>query len=388
VKALVVVGTRPEAIKLAPLILELERRQGVVVSTCLSGQHQELLDEVVSDFGLSVSHRLDPSVSVGPPHQMLANLVPPLSSLVEEEHPDWVVVQGDTTTALAGAMAASLLEVPVAHVEAGLRSGDRRHPFPEELNRTIISACTDLHLVPTATAEQNLLREGHSPASVVNTGNTVIDAMAEVVRSGVARIPDCLAQRRPNAPLVLVTVHRRESHGAPLVEIAEALRLAANMHPDVDFVLPVHPNPAVGPTLHRALAGCSNVMLCSPLRYRELAGVLAEATLVITDSGGLQEEAPAMDVPVLVLRETTERPEGVECGAAQLVGRTRERIVPAVSTLLGDAAVHAAMAAAPCPYGDGRASERIADLLLARCGEIQIDLRSDSHELLSPLRAS
>lgn len=353
---LVVYGTRPEAIKMAPVVAALRARPEVAVRVCATGQHREMLAQVQALFGLVADRDLDlmqPDQSL---NELTARALAGLDRVLVEERPSWVVVQGDTTTAMAATLAAFHRGIPVGHVEAGLRTGDLAQPFPEEANRRVVDLLATAAFAPTARAERALLAEGIPRGRVFLTGNTVVDALA-LIAAGFADEPG------EAAPEVLVTVHRRESFGAPLVGILEAIAELATAFPAVRFVYPVHPNPNVrGPATAR-LAGLTNVELHAPFDYRELVRRLRRTTLVLTDSGGLQEEAPTFGKPTLVLRETTERPEGVEAGVARLVGTDRATIVAAASELLADPAARRSMQRAGNPYGDGRAAERIAAIL-------------------------
>lgn len=354
-KILVVYGTRPEAIKMAPVIEGLRRYPDrLEVTACTTAQHREMLDQVEDLFGL----RPDVDLDLMRPEQTLndvaARAFSGLDGVLDRVAPDWLVVQGDTTTAMAGALAAFHRGIRVGHVEAGLRSGDLARPFPEEANRRIIDLVAEALFAPTALSRDTLLAEGVQKGRVFLTGNTVIDALQHVA----AGLPD-----EPATAEVLVTVHRRESFGAPLERILAALGDLARAFPSSRFVLPVHPNPQVRLPVERALGGLANFELLDPLPYRDLIRLLRRCKMVLTDSGGLQEEAPAFGKPVLVLRETTERPEGINSGSAVLVGNDREHIVTVASRLLGDPEAYQRMARATNPYGDGKAGERIAAII-------------------------
>lgn len=365
-RILISIGTRPELIKLAPVIHALRARQEAhEARVVFTAQHRELLDTAAKIFGVRPDHDLDVMVPDQGLSALTARLTSRLGALIEEERPDLIVGQGDTTSALCTALAAYYAGVPFAHVEAGLRSGDLSRPWPEEGNRRAIGALARWHFAPTAQARLNLLQEGVAVERVILTGNTVIDALEHVAEHPDTRLP---AGLDVDGPLVLITLHRREIHGAPLLGILRALRVLARLHPEVTFVFPVHPNPQVLAPARRALSDIANVRLLPPLPYTEFVGLMRCAQLVLTDSGGVQEEAPALGVPLLVLRDVTERAEGVEAGAAQLVGTDPEKIVSAAHILLSNRRAADAMRAAPNPYGDGRAAARIAEVLLTdRC---------------------
>ncbi len=352
---LVVYGTRPEVIKLAPVVEALsQRHERFSVSVCCTAQHRELVDDVQELFAI----RPDFDLNLMRPNQSLNELAGrgfvEIGSLLNRVDADWILVQGDTTTAMVTALAAFQKGRRLGHVEAGLRTGDLGAPFPEEANRRVIDLVAGLRFAPTSTAEKALLGEGHAPETIHRVGNTGIDALHWVAK----RLPE-----EPPASEVLVTVHRRESFGPRLVEIFEAIRDLASRFPGVQWILPVHPNPNVVKPARETLAGLENLQLRSPLRYDGLVRHLRRARIVLTDSGGIQEEAPTFGKPVLVLREKTERPEGVEAGVARLVGTRRERIVEEASRLLTDETAYRRMARRSNPYGDGRAAERIAAIL-------------------------
>jgi UDP-N-acetylglucosamine 2-epimerase (non-hydrolysing) len=366
-KILTVFGTRPEAIKLFPVIHALEGDDRFVSRVCVSGQHRGMLDQVLDISGVRPDHDLDlmrPDQSLD---ALTAALLTGIGRVLDTERPDWVVVQGDTATAMAGALAAYYRKIPVAHVEAGLRSGNIHHPWPEEVNRKIVGAFAALHCAPTETAAAALLREAVDPATVNVTGNTVIDALhwvlAKIGReptlaAGLAELEARFAGKR----IIGVTSHRRENFGDGMAAIADAVRRLA-ARPDVAVIFPVHLNPNVRAVMNERLAGLDNIALIEPLDYPHFARLLAISTLMLTDSGGVQEEAPALGKPVLVMRETTERPEGIAAGTAELVGTDADRIVARTSRLLDDPQAYAAMARAHNPFGDGHSSARIADLL-------------------------
>ena len=360
-RVMLVYGTRPEAIKLAPLVTAMrddERFNPIVVVT---GQHREMLDQVHDFFGIVPDDDLD----IHSPGQTLTQItnrsLQGVGRAIEAYRPDAVVVQGDTTSAFAAALAAFYHEIPVLHVEAGLRTGDISSPFPEEANRRLISQVTALHLCPTTSSRDNLLRESTDPQIVRVTGNTVIDALLVAVDRRVPPPDEDLAAALADTSrrVVLVTAHRRESWGEPMRAIGRAVARLAGQHPEVLFVLPVHRNPKVREDLLPQIEGHGNVIWCDPLEYGAFCALINRSDVVLTDSGGVQEEAPALSKPVLVMRDNTERPEAVAFGVAELVGTDEDRIVERVSTLLTDEAAYTAMAHAANPYGDGHACERI-----------------------------
>lgn len=366
-KVLTVIGTRPEAIKLAPVVAALERRAPEVSSVvCATAQHRELLDQVLDVFHLRCDYDLDVMTADQQLAATTARILERLDEVVAKEQPDWLLAQGDTTTVLAVSLVAHYRRTRMGHVEAGLRTGDKWQPFPEEMNRRLSDVLADLHFAPTPASRDNLLREGVAGASILVTGNTVVDAVQAIaarLRSDPVTAPPGREQRRT----ILVTVHRRENHGATLEGICDGLAtVAAAFRDTVRIVYPVHPNPHVRSVVHGRLQDVANIELVEPLRYTDCVRLLMESYLVLTDSGGLQEEAPSLGVPVLVVRNVTERPEGVEAGAAELVGTDPADIAAAVGSLLEDAARHRRMAAAANPYGDGRASERIVAALSGR----------------------
>jgi UDP-N-acetylglucosamine 2-epimerase (non-hydrolysing) len=360
-----VLGTRPEAIKMAPVIRALRSRPERFASlVCLTGQHREILHQIMRVFALTADFDLDLMRAGQLPSEVASRVLSAMPGVFREAQPDLVLVQGDTTTTAATAMAAFLHGIPVAHIEAGLRTDDIKQPFPEEMNRRVTSLVTALHFPPTPRARDALLREGVPADHIVMTGNTVIDALLQSHRPGYRFSVPALAALDASRRLILVTLHRRESFGAPMRSVCAALRRIAERHPELSFVLPMHPNPSVRDVVLPALGGIANFLLIEPLDYLDFIHVMARSFLIVTDSGGVQEEAPALDVPVLVTREVTERPEGVEVGAARLVGTDELRIVRTVEELLTDTAAYARMAAATNPYGDGRASERIVAAML------------------------
>ena len=369
-KILTVFGTRPEAIKLFPVIHALADDARFESRVCISAQHREMLDQVLDITGVIPDHDLDLMQPGQTLDALTARALLEIGKVLDDEQPDWVVVQGDTTTVLAGAIAAYYRKIPVCHVEAGLRSGDIYQPWPEEVNRRAVGTFATLHCAPTETAQAALLRESVDPKNVHVTGNTVIDALYWVTKhaqahpeiaSGLASLESRFAGKR----IIGVTSHRRENFGDGMRSIARAVaRIAAR--PDVAVIFPVHLNPNVRAVMNDELSGLDNVALIDPLDYPHFARLLDISHLMLTDSGGVQEEAPALGKPVLVMRETTERPEGVEAGTARLVGTDADKIVYETERLLDDDAAYSAMARAHNPFGDGRSAGRIIDLLVPR----------------------
>ena len=371
-RILVIFGTRPEAIKLFPVIAALKGDPRFDVRVCVSAQHRGMLDQVLDIAGIVPDHDLDLMRPGQTLDALTAALLTGLGAVMDEVRPTRVMVQGDTATAMAGALAAYYRKLPVDHVEAGLRSGNIHHPWPEEVNRKIIGTIASLHFAPTETAAAALRRENVDPARVHVTGNTVIDALHWVTAriaaepalvAGLAELEARFAGKR----IVGVTSHRRENFGGGLESIARAVRRIA-ARDDVALIFPVHPNPNVRAVMDQALAGLPNVALIEPLDYPHFARLLALCEIMLTDSGGVQEEAPALGKPVLVMRETTERPEGIVAGTARLVGTDEDRIVTEIFTLLDDKAAYEAMARAHNPFGDGRSAARIVELLAHEIG--------------------
>ena len=371
---LVIFGTRPEAIKMAPLVRELERQNRLKVSICVTGQHREMLDQVLDAFELKPEFDLDLMRADQNLSDVTSGTLKGVGEVIDQVRPAMVVVQGDTTTAMAGALAAYYAQTPIAHVEAGLRTGQKYSPFPEEMNRAIIDVMADLQFPPTETARGNLLRSGVSEESITVTGNTAIDAVLLMERRTHELTPgsplldgipgdlaDTVSNPDPDRRLVLVTGHRRESFGDDLVSICNALLEIVQKHEDVEIAYPVHLNPKVRESVFRILGDRDRIRLFEPPAYPAFVWLLKRAHMVITDSGGIQEEAPALGIPVLVTRRVTERPEAVEAGCAELVGVETEGIVEAADRLLDDPEHHTRMSTAPNPFGDGRASELIAN---------------------------
>lgn len=366
-RVLLIFGTRPEAIKLFPVVRALAAAPGLDVRTCVTAQHRGLLDQVLAIAGLTPDIDLDLMEPGQALEQLTARLLTGLGKVMDEERPDRVIVQGDTATAMVGALAAYYRKVPVSHVEAGLRSGDIYQPWPEEVNRRIVAPIADQHFAPTETAAEALRRENIDPATIHVTGNTVIDALLATrarieAEPGLSAGLDPIADRFAGKRVILVTTHRRENFGGGMEDIARALGRIADRD-DTAILFPMHPNPNVVAAMDRLLGDRPNVARIPPLDYPHFIRALELSDVVLSDSGGVQEEAPALGKPVLVMRETTERPEGVAAGTARLVGTDPERIVSEISTLLDVPSAYSAMARAHNPFGDGHASERIAGIV-------------------------
>lgn len=355
---LVVVGTRPEAIKMAPVIRALRAQPWVRVRVLATAQHRHMLDQVLRVFDIVPDVDLDVMRENQSLAGLTARLIERMDAVLERERPDVVLAQGDTTTVLATALASFYRRIDFGHVEAGLRTGDMAYPFPEEMNRATVARMARWHFAPTPGARGNLLAEGIAAERVHVTGNTVIDALHHVS----ADLPEKYGPR-PSQRLLLVTAHRRENFGAPLERIMLALRDIADRRDDVRILYPVHPNPNVAPVARRLLGGHPSIELCEPLDYVPFVAAMKRAYLILSDSGGVQEEAPALARPVLVLREETERPEAVEAGVVKLVGTDGDVIVREAERLLDDEAAYRSMATGASPYGDGHAAARIVDIL-------------------------
>lgn len=359
VRVLTVYGTRPEAIKLAPVIKALDASPSIDSVTTVTGQHREMLDQVNEIFDIVPDHDLDVFAHGQGLNALMAKVFDRLDPVLEQVKPNALLVQGDTSTVAGAAVAAFYRQIPVVHLEAGLRSGDLWSPFPEEANRKITTQVTTLHLAPTPTSKANLTHEAVAEETIAVTGNTVIDALLHAVDQDIAVTDERLAELvRSESRTLLVTSHRRENWGGAMEGVGRALRRLAEAYADVTIVLPAHRNPVVRGAVLPHLEGLANVIVTEPLAYGEFTQVMAAATVVLTDSGGVQEEAPSLGKPVLVMRENTERPEAVEAGTVRLIGTDEERIVHEVSTLLDDEQAYAAMANAVNPYGDGKAAAR------------------------------
>ena len=357
----VVFGTRPDAVKMAPVVHRMLADKAFNCITIVTAQHREMLDEVLDLFEIKPAYDLEVMTEGQSLTDVTTRVLERMSSVLEDAKPDVVLVHGDTTTSTASALAAYYQKLPVGHVEAGLRTDTIYEPFPEEMNRRMTGVIATHHFAPTPTARHNLIAEGKTPASIVVTGNTVIDAFLWVnARLQPGDVPEVGTPR-----MLFVEAHRRENLGEPLAQICRALKAVVEAHPDLTIIWPVHPNPAVVEVVRRVLDGVPRVRLVPPMSYRKLVAAIGRATLVATDSGGLQEEAPCLGKPVLVLRRVTERPEGVAAGTLELVGTDEATIVASLDRLLDDESAYQKMARAANPYGDGKASERIAASLLA-----------------------
>jgi UDP-N-acetylglucosamine 2-epimerase (non-hydrolysing) len=361
------IGTRPEAIKLAPVLRQLEaRREAVRSIVCVTGQHRELLRQTLEFFSIKADVDLDLMRHEQSLTSLTVALLGAAQAVLDRHQPDWVVVQGDTTTAMAASLAAFYNDIKIAHVEAGLRTGNKRAPFPEEINRRITGIVADRHFAPTEAARMALLAEGCNPDTVLMTGNPVIDALywaRDLVRHRQAELPAGIADALTGRRLVLVTAHRRENFDAGMEEICAAIRELAIRHEDILVVFPVHPNPNVREPVERRLSGIPHVHLLSPLDYGPFVALLDRAHLLLTDSGGVQEEAAALGKPMLVLREVTERPQAIANGNAILTGADRKRILAAAEAILTQDQLHREMSRPSHDFGDGRAGERIAENL-------------------------
>ena len=359
---MLVFGTRPEAIKMCPLVKELKKRSGIRTLVCVTGQHRQMLDqvlhafEVVPDFDLSIMKEKQTLFDI------TVNILQGIRSVLEQEKPDVVLVHGDTSTTFATALACFYLQIPVGHVEAGLRTYDIYSPYPEEFNRQAVSIVAKYNFAPTPLSRDNLLREGKNESAIYVTGNTAIDALQTTVREDYTHPELDWAK---GSRLILLTAHRRENLGTPMHHMFRAIRRVMDEHCDVKALYPIHMNPVVRAAAAEELGGCDRIHIIDPLEVLDCHNIMARSYLILTDSGGIQEEAPSLGKPVLVMRDTTERPEGINAGTLKLVGTDEETIYRNFKTLLEDEAAYHAMANASNPYGDGHASERIADILEA-----------------------
>lgn len=370
IKVLSIFGTRPEAIKMAPLVKALEKHPAFESKVCVTAQHREMLDQVLEIFDIQTDYDLDIMKNRQTLTEVTTNALIGLENVIKEVQPDLVLVHGDTTTTFVGSLAAFYNKVKVGHVEAGLRTFNKYFPFPEEINRKLTGALADLHFSPTDNSKANLLREGISEADIFITGNTAIDALKTTVKKDYKFIDPVLRElESSNKRVILVTAHRRENWGEPLKNICNALRHIAEKYEDVQVVYAVHKNPIVRETAYEILGNCDRVSLLDPLDAAEMHNAMDRSYLILTDSGGLQEEAPSLGKPVLVLRNETERPEAIEFGTLKLAGTDRERIIALTEELLDDKNQYNKMANAVNPYGDGFASERIIESMLYYFGE-------------------
>ena len=359
-KILLVFGTRPEAIKMCPLVLELKRRKTLKTVVCVTGQHKEMLSGVLEAFRVTPDYNLVLMKDGQTLFDITEGVLSGVKEVLQREKPDIVLVHGDTSTAFSAALACFYMQIPVGHVEAGLRTYNVKSPYPEEFNRQAISVISAFHFAPTATARENLLKEGKDPAAVFVTGNTAIDALKTTVRTDYTH-PELKWAK--DSRLIMLTAHRRENLGEPMHAMFRAVRRVLGEHPDLKAVYPIHKNPAVRKAAEEELGGFDRIHIIEPLDVLDFHNFLARSHLILTDSGGIQEEAPSLGKPVLVLRDTTERPEGIAAGTLKLAGTDEEKIYQGFTLLLNDAAAYNAMAKASNPYGDGNACVRIADIL-------------------------
>lgn len=369
-KVMTVFGTRPEAIKMCPLVLEMRKHPDEIEPlVAVTAQHREMLDQVLHLFGITPDYDLNIMSAGQTLYDVTEKALRGLQKVLEEAKPDLVLVHGDTTTTFAGALAAFYAQIPVGHVEAGLRTGNKYSPFPEEMNRKLTGALADYHFAPTATSKANLLRENVPEAKIVVTGNTVIDALKTTVKKDYRFDDDALHEVLDSGKrLILMTTHRRENLGEPMRHVYKALCEVLRTHPGVEAIFPVHKNPKVRQIVNEELGHLPQVHLIEPLDYEPFANLMARVDIVLTDSGGIQEEAPALGKPVLVLRDTTERPEAVSAGTVKLIGTAYEDVLRETNLLLDDAAHYSSMAEAVNPYGDGEACARIVNRILKEFG--------------------
>lgn len=369
-KVMTVFGTRPEAIKMCPLVLEMRKHPDEIEPlVAVTAQHREMLDQVLHLFGITPDYDLNIMSAGQTLYDVTEKALRGLQKVLKEAKPDLVLVHGDTTTTFAGALAAFYAQIPVGHVEAGLRTGNKYSPFPEEMNRKLTGALADYHFAPTATSKANLLRENVPEAKIVVTGNTVIDALKTTVKKDYRFDDDALHEVLDSGKrLILMTTHRRENLGDPMRHVYKALCEVLRTHPGVEAIFPVHKNPKVRQIVNEELGHLPQVHLIEPLDYEPFANLMARVDIVLTDSGGIQEEAPALGKPVLVLRDTTERPEAVSAGTVKLIGTAYEDVLRETNLLLDDAAHYRAMAEAVNPYGDGEACARIVNRILKEFG--------------------
>ena len=369
-KLMTIFGTRPEAIKMCPLVLAMGKYPDYIEPiVAVTAQHREMLDQVLELFNIKPDYDLNIMASGQTLYDITTRALTGLKEVIEEAKPDMVLVHGDTTTTFAGALAAFYAQVPVGHVEAGLRTGNKYSPYPEEMNRKLTGSIADMHFAPTSTSKANLLKENVKPETILVTGNTVIDALETTVKADYefadAEFNKIFA--RGNR-LILMTTHRRENLGEPMRNVYKALRKVLEIHADVEAIFPVHKNPKVREIVEEELGGLARVHLIEPMDYEPFANLMGKVDIVLTDSGGIQEEAPALGKPVLVLRDTTERPEAVEAGTVKLIGTEYEDVLRETNLLLDDAEHYKKMSEATNPYGDGKACERIIRAILQKNG--------------------
>lgn len=382
IKLMTVFGTRPEAIKMCPLVLEMRKYPEYIQPiVAVTAQHREMLDQVLDLFGIKPDYDLNIMTAGQTLYDVTTRALMGLKDVMEEAKPDMVLVHGDTTTTFAGALAAFYAQIPVGHVEAGLRTGNKYSPYPEEMNRKLTGSIADMHFSPTSTSKSNLLRENVDEKNILVTGNTVIDALQTTVREDYkfedAKLNKVFASGNR---LILMTTHRRENLGEPMRHVYRALKSVLETHSDVEAIFPVHKNPKVREIVREELGALDRVHLIEPMDYEPFANLMAKVDIVLTDSGGIQEEAPALGKPVLVLRDTTERPEAVEAGTVKLVGTAYEDVLHETNLLLDDAEHYRSMAEAANPYGDGRACERIIKAILAKNGFAVENLPEFAHK--------
>lgn len=362
-KILIVIGTRPEVIKMAPVIYELNRRPWADVKVVATEQHKDLLYQMLNIFKIKPSIKLSLMKENQDLSELTSLAIEKLNRILKQEKPDIVLAQGDTTTVMATAIVSFYNKVPFGHIEAGLRSGDLHNPFPEEFNRIVADRVATFNFAPTERAKENLIKEGVNPETIYVTGNTVIDALFYILKKNPFDYKDNLVNIVNGKKIILVTLHRRESFGKPLREICEALKNVAYTRKDITIIYPVHPNPNVRKTVFEVLSNIPNIYLVEPLDYLKFVNLLKHAYIVITDSGGIQEEAPALGKPVLVVRDRTERIEAVEHGVVKVIGRKKEKIVKEIIDLLDDLKKYKKIAKGYSPYGDGKAAQRIVNII-------------------------
>ncbi|MCI8299176.1 MAG: UDP-N-acetylglucosamine 2-epimerase (non-hydrolyzing) [Lachnospiraceae bacterium] len=371
-KILLVFGTRPEAIKMCPLVNELKKREHVRAIVCVTGQHREMLDQVLEAFNVVPDYDLSIMKDRQTLFDVTINILGSIKNVLEKVRPDVVLVHGDTTTTFAAALACFYMQIPVGHVEAGLRTYNIYSPYPEEYNRQAVSIISTYNFAPTELSKKNLLREGKKEESIYVTGNTAIDALKTTVRMDYKNEHLDWAK---DSRLIMITAHRRENLGVPMQHMFKAIRRVLNEHPDIKAIYPIHMNPSVRDMANQELARCDRIRMIEPLDVLDFHNFLSRSYLILTDSGGIQEEAPSLGKPVLVMRDTTERPEGINAGTLKLVGTNEETIYKSFSELLSDRRIYDKMSHASNPYGDGHAASRIADILEGKISEFNFGKR-------------